>query len=123
MVFRSERRSLTITPTHVTPLIKCQILICGSISPAQLLSWVFFMLPAELRFIGWRFLKQFYSFLSDGFRRKIECISNDTADVRLLFVVFSRIIINYDLDYKMECVYMYVEVADSEANTYAAREN
>jgi hypothetical protein len=99
----------TTTPPHVTPLIWCLILICGSISPAQLLSWVFFMLPAELSL--------------DGFRRKIECISNNTAAVRLLFEVFSRIIINYDLDYKMECVYMYVEVADSEANTYAAREN
>ena len=62
-------------------------------SPAQLISWVFFMLPTELRFIG------------------------------LLFEVFSRIIINYDLDYNMEYVYIYVEVADSEANTYIAREN
>jgi hypothetical protein len=49
--------------------------------------------------------------------------SGEEADERLLFEVFSRIIINYDLDYIMECVYIYVEVADIEANTYAAREN
>lgn len=71
---------------------------------------MFFLLPVELR-------------LSDGFRRRIKCISSDTADVRLLFEGFSRIIINYDLDYKMEFVYIYVEVADNEANTDAAREN